>query len=400
MSDHTVQVLHGEDDLRAAYDLLRHSLHAPPSSTEDWQQVRNAYQEGNTLGVFDDTLIGTARFFDSELVLPGGGMLPTAAVTGVGVRPNRTRRGVLTELMRTQLTDLAERGIAVAGLIASEGLIYGRFGYGIATTGRSYTVDRRRAVFRPEIPHEGQVDLFDLDTALERLPAVYRELSPRWPGMLTRNQYWWPAAGVFMRRTGNPVTAAVHYGPGGADGFAIYEVARPDPARGAVLKLMDFHYGSFSAFAGLWRYLLGVDLVGEIEASGRPQDEYAELLFTDPRAVRVNGASDALWLRLVDVPGALRARERGQGTVVLEVVDPVLEHNSGRYLVSADEVTEVTAPAGLRLHVDTLAMIYLGGWRPSALAEAGRIEVADPAAVAAADSLFATHRTAWCGTFF
>ncbi|WP_141995609.1 GNAT family N-acetyltransferase [Amycolatopsis cihanbeyliensis] len=400
MSDHTVQVLRGEDDLRAAYDLLRHGLHAPPASAEDWQRVRGAYQEGNTLGVFDDTLIGTARFFDSELVLPGGDRVPMAAVTGVAVRPNRTRRGVLTELMHTQLTDLAERGVPVAGLVASEGLIYGRFGYGIATTSRSYTVDRRRAVPRPDLPLGGEVELFDLDTALEWLPAVYRDLAPRWPGMMTRGRYWWPAGGVFMGRTENPVTVAVHHGPGGADGYAVYQVDRSDPRHGAVLKLIDFHYGSFSAFAGIWRYLLGVDLVAEIEASARPRDEYAELLFTDPRAVRATGAGDDIWLRLVDVPGALRARERGQGTVVLEVVDPLLESNSGRYLVSAGEVSKVTTPAGLRLNVDTLAMIYLGGWRPSALAEAGRIEVADPAAVVAADSLFATRRAAWCGTFF
>jgi predicted acetyltransferase len=50
--------------------------------------------------------------------------------------------------------------------------------------------------------------------------------------------------------------------------------------------------------------------------------------------------------------------------------------------------------------VETLGMVYLGAWRPSALAAIGRLTAHDPAALAAADRLFATDYPSWCGSLF
>jgi predicted acetyltransferase len=52
------------------------------------------------------------------------------------------------------------------------------------------------------------------------------------------------------------------------------------------------------------------------------------------------------------------------------------------------------------MDVETLAMIYLGEWRPSKLAEIGRLTAHDPTALASADHLFATDRPSWCGSLF
>jgi predicted acetyltransferase len=85
---------------------------------------------------------------------------------------------------------------------------------------------------------------------------------------------------------------------------------------------------------------------------------------------------------------------------VIEVDDPALSGNSGRYLVSEDGVSRTGAPAELRLGVDSLAMLYLGTWKASSLAMAGRVESLTPEVLTKADSLFGTHVAAWCGTFF
>ncbi|WP_199432138.1 GNAT family N-acetyltransferase [Qaidamihabitans albus] len=398
MSDHTIRVLRDDAELREAHTLFRAALHVPPGGDEDWARASRGYQPGRTFGVFDDRLIGTAQSIDAELTVPGGAAVPLAAVTRVGVRADRTRRGVLTDLMRAQFADFAERGVVAANLHASEGAIYGRFGYGVATIARRYAVDRRLARLRPEVPAGGEVELLDLDTALERLPAIYASLNRR-AGMMTRPRFWWYDAEPSLRQGDEPLVTAVHHGPRGADGFVLYRVARTSATPG-MLRVIDFHAGNADAFAGLWRFLLGVDLVQEIEGMARPVDEPVELLFTDPRACRVTGAGDETWLRLVDVPAALATRERAGDALVVEVLDPVLERNSGRYLVSPDEVTRTDEPAQLRLGVDALAMIYLGAWRPSALAEVGRVSTTAPAAVAAADRLFGARTAPWCGTFF
>ncbi len=400
VSDYTVRTLR-PDEHRTAADLFRLTLHHVPATDETWRRfTERMLQPGRTLGAFDTELIGTVRSFDAEITLPGGARAGVAAVTGVGVRPDRTRRGILTELMRAQLTDIASRGLPFAALRASEGVIYNRFGYGVTTRSRSYRIDRRRAVLRADVPAAGQVELWPLDTALERLPELYASLPHTRPGMMTRPPYWWPGWERHAREATSPVVTAVHHGPNGPDGYVVYTVERKNWNDPAVLEVLSLHTATGEAFNGLWRYLVGVDLVDTLRAEERPVDEPAELLFTDLRAVQDTGGGDELWLRLVDVPAALGAREYAGEPVVLEVVDPVLETNSGRYQVSPDGVRRTGAAADLRLGVDALAMIYLGAWRPSLLAAAGRIQPADPAVLLRADRLFATSVPAWCGTHF
>src|SRR5699024_1375916 len=133
------------EELRDAQALFRAALHTSAPNDEEWAQDQRAFQPERTYGVFDQELIGTTRPIDAELTVPGGTTVSLGAVTGVGVRADRTRRGVLTELMRIQLNDFADRGLVAAALYATEGGIYGRFGYGVATRARSCTVDRRHA---------------------------------------------------------------------------------------------------------------------------------------------------------------------------------------------------------------------------------------------------------------
>ncbi|WP_329047473.1 GNAT family N-acetyltransferase [Amycolatopsis sp. NBC_01488] len=400
MSDFGIRILR-DDELRGASDLFRASLHVPPSDDADWERAARAYQPGGTIGAFDPDLIGTARSFDAELTVPGGARLQMAGVTGVGVRADRTRRGVLRALMTAQLTDFAARDVVFANLLASEAPIYGRFGYGLATRYRSYSVDRHRARLHPGAPATGEIQLLELDEALKVCPGVYERLVRR-PGMMSRPEVLWRLYENHARRATQPVRAIVHHGPDGPDGFATYFVdglqAHPWTKN---LQLVDMFAGTSAAFAGLWRFLLGVDLVDRIVAEARPLDEPIELLLDDHRRSTVDRIGDEHWVRLVDVPKALAAREYGHAEpVVVEVADPLLPANGGAYRITPDGAERTGEPAALRLDVTTLAMAYLGTWRPSALAGAGRIEVRDPAAVVAADVLFGTRVAAWSGTHY
>lgn len=400
VSDYTVRLLR-PDEHRAANELFRAALHVAAPTDEEWERGQRIYQPGRTLGAFDTELIGTARSFDAELTVPGGKHVATAAVTGVGVRADRTRRGVLTAMMGNQLQELAARGVPTAVLYPTEGTIYGRYGYGLATRTRGYQVDRWRAVLREEVPAGGEIELLTLEPAIERLPEIYAGLPRTRPGAMTRPAYWWPAFEQWLRRSKTPVSTAVHRGPDGPDGFVVYTVDRSGQKDPDTLEVLFLHSASSEAFAGLWRFLLGVDLVDTISVSDRPLDEPIELLFTDPtRCLPAGGRDHVAWLRLVDVPAALAAREYQGDPVVIEVSDPLLEANSGRYLVSPEGVVPTGEPAGLRLGVDALAMLYLGTWRASALAGTGRVQAVDAKAVATADELFRSDVSAWCNTFF
>ena len=103
-----------------------------------------------------------------------GGVAPCAGITYVGVMPSHRRRGVLTELMREQLDDLHERGEPLAALWASEPVIYGRFGYGIAAPSAAMEAEHAGFAFRDDPGPSGTARLLTKDEARTALPADLR----------------------------------------------------------------------------------------------------------------------------------------------------------------------------------------------------------------------------------
>ncbi len=412
MTDHPrVRVLE-PGELRASTDLFRAALHLAPLDDDGWRRGGPRHVPGRTFGAFEEVpggtgapgteLVGTAMSFPCRTVVPGGAAPDTAAVSLVGVRPDRTRRGHLTALMRAQLADAAARGEALATLRASETGIYGRFGYGIATRGRHVRV-RSGAALHEDAPGGGSVRMVSPERARTELPALHERLGLRRPGAMTRFDGWWPGFLEGMGRAGAYRGVAVHTGPQGDDGWVVWTVDEADGAVRDTVRVLDLHAAGAAATAGLWRFLLGMDLTAHVTAALRPLDEDLSLLLADPRAFGVETLADETWLRLVDVTSALAARTwGGAAPVVLRVHDRLRPVNDGVLRLGPDGPEPVEGPAAVELEcgVDALAMAYLGDRRPSELVTAGRWRAHDPAAVARADALFATADLPWCGTFF
>lgn len=398
MTRHEVRPL-SELEFRGANDLFRRALLWQPSSDEEWAGNAALHEPGRVLGAFvDGELAGTTRTMTNVLAVPGGRRLPAGAVTGVGVRADQTRRGVLTSLMRAQLGEVRERGEAVAMLHASEAVIYERFGYGVATRCRSVELDRARVAVRAEVPRGGQVRLVDLAEAQQLLPAIYERCCLDRPGRIGRADAWWAARWSML---GKGLVVAVHAdGDGVDDGFVIYE-PKSDDNWFTTVQVREVSAADATAAAELWRFLFDLDLADRLVAGIRPVDEPLEWWLTDRRQCRTTAVDDDLWVRLVDVLVALRARAFGAADpVVIEVRDALLPENEGRYRVGPDGVDRCPGEPQLSLDVAALAALYLGDQPASALVAAGRIEAHDPAAVPAADALFATVVPPWCGTSF
>ncbi|MGW5643437.1 GNAT family N-acetyltransferase [Saccharopolyspora sp. NPDC003752] len=397
MTGHEVRPL-AESEFREAHDLFRRALLWRPSKDEEWEGNSGRYEPGRVLGAFvDGALAGTAMATTNVVTVPGGRRLPVGAVTGVGVRADQTRRGLLTSLMREQLEDARRRGEAVAMLHASEAVIYERYGYGVVSRSRTVELDRRRAALRTGAPIGGRVRVLDPAEAAPILPAIYQRCAQDRPGQIGRDDAWWAGQRSWL---GDGVLTAVHTdGDGLDDGFALYEAKNADGV--STLQVYDLKSASATAAVQLWRFLLGVDLVDRVVGHHRPLDEPLEWWLTDRRECRVTSVDDDLWLRLVDVLEALRARTFGPADpLVIEVRDEFLPHNDGGYRVGPDGVDRCSDQPQLVLDVAALAALYLGDQKASGLVAAGRIEARDPAAVAAADRLFAAAETPWCGTNF
>ncbi|MFE9568175.1 GNAT family N-acetyltransferase [Streptomyces sp. NPDC006692] len=384
---------------RAALDLFHDSLHQPPVADRDWSSLSESLEPGGVRGAFrDDRLIAMHQCVPSDIVVPGGELVPLSVQFRFAVRAGHTRRGVGTTLMTAALRATPE---PLAVVRPSEGGVYGRFGFGVATRCRDLVIDRRRAVLAAEAPSGGDTYVPVPGEAAGLCGEVYGHTRSR-PGSIGRRPWYeqlmdrdLSAAGLFPR-------IVVHTGSDGPDGIVRYSVRGTGGGATArtVLDVDEMHWRTPRAWLGLWRFLLGVELVDEIRLRSRPLDEPVEWLFTDPRVCRVTDVRDEVWLRTVDVLAALRARTYGDGgSVVMDVHDPVLPDNSGHYLVGADEVCRTREPAQLTLSVNSLAAIYLGGVRPSALAAAGGVVALDSTALSTADRLFRTDAEPWCGTY-
>ncbi|MEV6608428.1 GNAT family N-acetyltransferase [Kutzneria sp. NPDC051319] len=388
-----IRTLSGEEELRAALVLFRRCLHGNPPSDEDWPLAYGSFDQATVLGAYDDSgVIGTLTANSSVIALPGGKVVPMDAVSRVGVRSDRTRRGLLSAIMRAHL---AGTSAPIATLRATEGVIYRRYGYGVATRSRTTKLDFAKARLHDRAPVAGDVRLVQDKEEIKRLmPELLRRFGTAHPGGIIMSDGFWNM--VLHRQNGSP-GLVVH-----EDGFAAYGVKEiPGETYAYAMRVGHMFAAIPAARATLLKFLLGIDLVRHAEFDGRPVDEDLELLLVDPRAVHYSDYEDETWLRLVDVPAALAARVYGDAEpVVIEVVDDLLPANSGRYRIGPDGAERTDQAAQLRLGVADLGAAYLGDRPMSQYAAAGLVEVLDEAALPAADRLFLLDRAPWCGTYF
>ena len=96
------------------------------------------------------------------------------------------------QMMAHQLADVRSRGQPVAILWASEGSIYQRFGYGLATLAGTFDITSNRTAFRTATPDApGDVRLVEREEAARLLPPVYDVVRAATPGFLSRSPDWW-----------------------------------------------------------------------------------------------------------------------------------------------------------------------------------------------------------------
>lgn len=377
---------------------------------EEMKVQGQRYGVWNTLAAFEDgRIVATAGDWDMHLTVPGGGHVHAPGVTAVGVLPTHRRQGLLTALMRRQLDDFRGRGEPVATLLAAESVIYGRFGYGWATTSTAAELERVHGVFRAGAVPRAELQLLDKHEAAKVLPEVFDLARGRQPGEVSRPDGWWQE---FIRdpewaREGDSELFHVLCRDGADAGFASYRMKMnwDNNIAQYTLRVNQLVASSPAVRAALWRYCLDVDLVATICFENLPVEEPVRWMLRDPRRLRTTTVSDWLWVRLVDVAKALEARRyRVADRLVVEVVDAFLPENEGRYQLEAGpdgaRCRRTNAEPDLRLSVAELGSAYLGGVRLSSLAGAGRVDELVPGALARADLLFGSDRPPWCSTDF
>jgi predicted acetyltransferase len=395
------------DEFRAAADTFASALMFPRLSDDEWPEREVSWHESDTITAWDgDRCVGHAGAFRFETTVPGGNHLPTAGVTRVGVLPTHTRQGILRGLMSQLLTEVHANGTVLASLRASEAVIYGRFGFGIAGEAANVVVTRRTAgaVHRPA---EGSIRILSRDELGTDVPELYERVGRRRVGAVSRPAFMWTRQLKDAIQGTKSSFVAVHEdSTGTADGYVHYDLAwregeHGDPGTGRG-EIHDLFGADADIERALWQYVLGIDLVDEWLADTRPMDEAVRLSLTNARSYRVVDRWDEQWVRLLDADVALGARSYRacDRSVAIQVVDPLISSNHGTWRIDSFGAFRSHQEPDLQVDIDALSAAYLGGTSWRELADAGRVRVRRADAVDEADTLFAQRPAPFSCTFF
>ena len=368
-------------DLDAINDLMDSVFHH--DSDEEEREIDDLIAEPARSLVADDdgAVVGHTTALTRDLTVPGA-VVPAAHVTGVGVAPTHRRRGLLTAMMTRQLRELAEAGREpVAVLWASETTIYPRFGYGPAAAHLTLEVASREVRLTAEVPATGRLRLIKPKDSIPELSAIYERVRSGRIGHSSRPGAWWKrrVADLKSFRGGAAAQRGVIYeGPDGPAGYALWRVKDDwnDYGPDAQVRVKEIVAADPGTYAALWNFLLTIDLARQTVYDFAAVDEPLLYMVDEPRRLGVK-YSDGLWIRVVDLPAALEARRyRTAVDAVLEVTDPLLTANNGRWRLTGgrDKATCVRTeePADVALSITDLGAIYLGGTSLDSLVAAGR----------------------------
>ena len=272
--------------------------------------------------------------------------------------------------------------------MASEGGIYERFGYGIATHRRVTSIDRRRAVLAERFrPAAGSVRLVDGPSSLAEIRAVWGRYRSTRAGEIDRNDAWHQTA--FEREP--KMVHALH-----PDGYAswTFDNRWNDGHPASQLFVTTMAPVTAEAHVALWHTVLSSDLVGTVKSYAVPPDDALPFLLTDQRQVRTTDVNDNVWCSVRDVATCFGARTFGTDDAV------VVEVDGTGWRIGAEGVSRVTTRADLVTDGAGLGALLLGGVAPTTLVAGRRAEAPDAAALRRADATFVVHPAPYSQTGF
>jgi len=367
-----------------------------PEALAAWRTLMPT--DSSVIACDGNNVVGMAHYLDMRLTVPGGAELPMAGVTIVAVAPTHRRRGVLRSMYTELHNRIADARYPIAGLTASEGGIYGRFGYGPATLEQEFSVDRRFARFRDDAPDPGGVRIVKPADHRDDLEEIYERWRRQTPGGVVRPKALWDellADREWVRRGGTELFAFLH-----PDGYALYRVFGDDPM---IVRVGELVPATNDAGIALCRALFGLDLMEKVVFGTHPADPLPYLL-ADPRVARLTHYEDDLWLRIMDIPTTLEARTyEADVSIVIEISDG-FRSDGGRFALKIRDGRARCAPtdaeADVRMDLDVLGSLYMGAHKASSYAAANRLHTNDSALLGRLDAAFVSDVPAVLGYGF
>lgn len=392
-------------------DVLALDLWAFPSgdTIEALRELPSPLSWDRTFGVVRDAddapLAGFHGAYPLRAYPVPGAEVSCGWLTWVGVHPAHRRRGILRGMIEHHVADCLAHGEAISGLMAAETPIYGRFGYGLASTQVSLTIPRGAALR----PVAGSADLdvtlevWDAAAHGDLVAGIHRDYArlpqglgrPGWATRETPEQLTSRNTDAPLHRGGKEALRVLLVRDESATAIAYATFRRSSEwqragAEGTV-HVREAVALTPAAAHRMWSVLLDLDLTSKVQIPNLPVDDPIVSLLVDVRGA-VPDYQDNSWIRILDLPAALSQRAyAGDVDVVLEVTDGMLPANAGRWRVRADawghaEVTASDDDADIVLDIRELSAAHLGSVTLASLAQAGLIGARTPELLRAASA--------------
>lgn len=372
---------------------------ATAEQLEAWADSSEKNQNFHPVAAFaDGRLVGASAMLSFEVTVPGSLQLPMAGVTGTGVLATHRRRGLLRKMMQTMFDAAIERGEPISMLSASEGSIYGRFGFSPATYRTRWELERSQAELFPVEDTIGSLELIGASEASAIWPVLHERVRHSRVGELSAQPGRWNGLSDTASGTDSPLRYLVHRdSTGTVDGIANFKLPwsrTVDDVGTLVVEALEAT--NPSAYRALWHLLLDFDLTRKVVAHSRPRDEPLRQMLRNPRAMRITRQSDNLWMRILDVPAALAARTYSTpDTIAFSVqTDEMVPNNVGTWRLEADvtgaSCVRTNDAPDLTLDIQALGALYLGGMSAQLLAAAGLIRSDQTSSIEKLSRMFRT----------
>ncbi|MCJ7826670.1 MAG: GNAT family N-acetyltransferase [Demequinaceae bacterium] len=317
------------------------------------------------------SLVAIHSSFDFLLRVPGGGTVPTAGLTWVGVHQGHRRRGLLRAMITDHFARARARGEVLSTLYAAEPPIYQKFGYGLATQDLRMKIGRKPDL--REVPGSDDLKIV-LDTASFELHGpVVRAFQAEFtrpgsttvvPDSLLTNLFLDTES---SREGAESLRFATVLDGDAVVAWALFrrkgEWNEWDPK--GVVHVPAWGAHTAAATRRLWSVLTDFDLMVSTHAWLIAQDDPLRYLLVNERSQKPD-LRDNTWLRILDVKAALEGRGyEADCDVIIEVTDAMISENAGnwRVLVSGGKATVTPAKdtkADLTIGIQELGAAYLG----------------------------------------
>lgn len=381
-------------DLDRVLTLVSQAFNIPRSSHEQIRQhlkletIRVVESEG----VIQATAraLPFAHFF-------GGRSLPATGVAGVAVDPAARGKGLGTLLMHDLLGEIKASGSVISSLYPATAPLYKAAGYGFGAARTTWKVrlDRLPATRAPSLEPFTDADLEDVI-------AAYGAWAREHNGLVDRPHEWWGAR-VLLAQNYEPYSRYLIREGGEVTGWIIYKLMENKESWKSDITCRDLVWRTEAAARALLGFLALHRSTSEVAYwTGPPVESLQDLLPED--VIEHDGVFRSM-IRLVDLPAAVEGRGYLPGVstgVTIEVTDPVLTQNTGRWRIEIGGGKATCVPTddepGARLSIQSFAELWSNHMGVADLLRIGSMH-ADRDAANALTAMFAGP-SPWIADFF